>query len=65
MRPHNLLMRERTERVVIELPASAVRFAEACAGGQDISKVIEAGLNSLACELLKAEVAALPPNQCH
>jgi hypothetical protein len=58
-------MPERTERVVIELPASAVRFAEACAGGQDISKVIEAGLNTLACELLKAEVEAVPFGQCH
>lgn len=53
-------MPERTERVVIELPVSAVRFAEACAGGQDISKVIEAGLNTLACELLRAEVEAVP-----
>lgn len=58
-------MPERTERVVIELPASAVRFAEACAGGQDISKVIEAGLNTLACELLKAEVEVVPFGQRH
>jgi hypothetical protein len=58
-------MRERTERVVVELPASAVRFAEACAGGQDISRVIEAGLNTLACELLKVEVDAVPLMQSH
>jgi len=58
-------MPERTERVVIELPVSAVRFAEACAGGQDISKVIEAGLNTLACELLRAEVEAVPLSQRH
>ena len=58
-------MPERTERVVVELPVSAVRFAEACAGGQDISKVIEAGLNTLACELLKVEVEADPRIQRH
>lgn len=50
---------------MIKLPVSAVRFAEACAGGHDISKVIEAGLNSLASELLKVDGEALPPSQCH
>jgi hypothetical protein len=48
-------MGDKTERVVVELPATAVRFAEACAGGRDISRVIEAGLKSLACELMKEE----------
>jgi hypothetical protein len=55
-------MGDKMERVLVELPATAVRFAEACAGGRDISRVIEAGLKSLAGELMKEDAREHPPD---
>lgn len=63
-------MKEPVEVVIIELPSDAVRFAEACAGGKDVSLVIEAGLELLCQRLMEVEAAplarsVLPRNRDH